>query len=84
MSKRLISQIISFVITFSLILFVQFNHTLAQNVPFYWEHINVNIDVEINGDLIVTEDQAYVFKSDYSNQRYTFLNIFLKKKGTLI
>ena len=36
--------------------------TQAQSeVPFYWEFINVDIDVQENGDMLITETQKYVF-----------------------
>lgn len=49
----------------------------AQNsqadIPFSWESINVDIDVQENGDMLIREEQTYVFKSDYSNQRYRYI-----------
>ena len=42
-------------------------------LPFYWESINVAIDVQDNGDMLVTETQKYVFNKEYSNQRYRYI-----------
>jgi len=37
--------------------------------PFYWDFINVDIDVQENGDMLITETQKYVFTSNYTNER---------------
>jgi hypothetical protein len=58
---------IFFVITFSL------NHAIAQSVPFYWEFMNVDIAVQNNGDMLITETQKYTFTGDYQNQRYRYI-----------
>lgn len=49
------------------------SHTLAQEVPFYWNYINVDLDVQTNGDILVTESQEYNFTADYKNQRYRYI-----------
>ena len=36
------------------------------NVPFYWEFINVGIEVQMNGDMWITETQTYVFTGVHS------------------
>lgn len=41
--------------------------------PFYWEFINVNIDVQENGDMLVTETQKYVFTGPHTNERYRWI-----------
>lgn len=28
--------------------------------PFYWDHIDVSIDVQANGDRLITEEQEYI------------------------
>jgi len=43
------------------------------NPPFYWEFINVDIDVQKNGDLVITETQKYVFQREHPNIRYRWL-----------
>jgi len=42
-------------------------------LPFYWDSINVEIDVQDNGDMLVTEAQKYVFNKEHSNQRYRYI-----------
>ena len=49
------------------------SHTLAQAVPFYWNYINVDLDLQTNGDILVTESQQYNFTADYKNQRYRYI-----------
>ncbi len=45
----------------------------ASDVPFYWNSIDVDIDVQQNGDMWVTETQEYVFIGDYKNERYRYI-----------
>ena len=45
----------------------------AQQLPFYWDNINVTIDVQTNGDMLVTEKQKYVFTADYNTERYRYI-----------
>jgi hypothetical protein len=47
--------------------------SLPSGYPFYWDSINVVIDLQPNGDMWVTETQKYVFDRTYSNQRYRYL-----------
>lgn len=44
-----------------------------ESSPFYWEFINVNMDVQNNGDMLIKETQKYVFTDSYSNQRYRYI-----------
>lgn len=55
------------------ILLVNISGSLAQQVPFHWNHINVEIDVQENGDMLVTENQEYEFTADYTNHRYRYI-----------
>jgi hypothetical protein len=48
---------------------------LAKQTPFYWDYVNVNIDVQTNGDMLITEEQKYVFNSQHSNQRYRYIRL---------
>lgn len=41
--------------------------------PFYWEFINVDIDVQENGDILITETQKYVFTRPYKNECYRWI-----------
>jgi hypothetical protein len=40
-----------------------------KGVPFYWNYINV----DLNGDMVVTESQQYNFTTDHTNQRYSYI-----------
>ena len=72
-NKRLIKKIV-FLLMASLSLFlVTVTHAAAQQLPFYWDNINVIIDVQTNGDMLVTETQKYVFTADYTNERYRYI-----------
>lgn len=42
-------------------------------LPFYWDFINVDITLESNGDMVVTETQKYTFTEDHTNQRYRYI-----------
>ena len=42
-------------------------------LPFYWDAIDIEIDVQDNGDMLVTETQQYVFNREYSNERYRYI-----------
>jgi len=41
--------------------------------PFYWDFINVDIALEADGDMVVTETQKYTFTADHINQRYRYI-----------
>ncbi len=43
--------------------------------PFYWEFINVEIDIQENRDMLVSETQKYVFTAPYTNKRYRWLSL---------
>jgi hypothetical protein len=45
----------------------------AQESPFHWEYINVNMDLQKDGDILVTETQKYVFDRNHSNRRYRYI-----------
>ncbi len=65
------------VVTLFIAFFLGFSTTIAQanisNLPFYWEFMNVDIEVQTNGDMLVTETQKYMFNSAHSNQRYRYI-----------
>ena len=42
----------------------------AGDEPFYWEFMNVEIDVQENGNMLVRETQKYVFTASHTNERY--------------
>ncbi|WP_256871719.1 DUF2207 domain-containing protein [Nostoc sp. TCL26-01] len=45
----------------------------AESAPFYWEFINVDIAVQPNGDMLVTETQKYNFTGDYNHLRSRYI-----------
>lgn len=57
------------------ITFLSFLNAFAKgSSPFHWDFINVDIELQKNGDMLITETQKYVFeKEDYSNQRYRYI-----------
>lgn len=52
---------------------ISVTHVNASDTPFYWDSINVDINVQQNGEMWVTETQHYVFKSSDDNQRYRYI-----------
>ena len=75
-TKRIIKISVFIIVGFFSSLCIFFgSNTLAQNTssPFYWDYINVGIDVQNNGDMLVTETQKYVFTKPHSNQRYRYI-----------
>ncbi|MBD2566751.1 DUF2207 domain-containing protein [Anabaena lutea] len=75
MNKFLMRRIGFSLIAVLMTVLITFTHAVAQELPFYWDYINVNIDVQSNGDMLITETQKYVFKSDYSTQRYRYIRL---------
>ena len=73
MNKRQFKKILYFFTTLLTIFLVTVTHVAAQEVPFYWENIDVIIDVQTNGDMLVTETQKYVFTADYNTERYRYI-----------
>ena len=45
----------------------------ADSAPFYWAVINVDIDVQDNGDMLITETQKYVFTAPCTDERYRWI-----------
>lgn len=45
------------------------------NAPFYWEYVNVDIEVEDNGDMWVIEEHKYVFTAAHTNERYRWISL---------
>ena len=72
-NKRHIKKIVFFLMTSLTIILVAVTHAAAQQLPFYWDNINVIIDVQTNGDMLVTETQKYVFTADYNTERYRYI-----------
>ncbi|WP_413167140.1 DUF2207 domain-containing protein [Capilliphycus salinus ALCB114379] len=44
-----------------------------ENYPFYWEFLNVNIDVQENGDMLVSETHKYVFTQPHTQERSRYI-----------
>jgi hypothetical protein len=73
MNKRLVKKIVFLLMAALTLFMVAVTHVAAQEIPFYWDNINVTIDVQTNGDMLVTETQKYVFTGNYRNQRYRYI-----------
>jgi Predicted membrane protein (DUF2207) len=43
--------------------------------PFYWEKMDVDLQLAESGDLLVTETQKYVFTDKYTNRRNRYIQI---------
>lgn len=72
-NKRLLKKIVFSLMASLSLLLVTVTHAAAQQLPFYWDNINVIIDVQTNGDMLVTETQKYVFTAAYNNERYRYI-----------
>lgn len=66
---KLVRRFFFFVSALLLTLTLSITDINAQTTPFLWEFINVDIAVQNNGDMLITETQKYTFTSDYNNQR---------------
>ena len=73
MNKQQLKKITYFLTILFTVFLVTVTHAAAQQLPFYWENINVLIDVQTNGDMLVTETQKYVFTADYNTERYRYI-----------
>ena len=66
--------VFGFVATMILFIITKDKTVSAQkSPPFYWEFMNVDIDVQENGNMLVTETQKYVFTAAHTNQRYRYI-----------
>jgi Predicted membrane protein (DUF2207) len=45
----------------------------SAQTPFRWNAINVDMDIQANGDMWVAEQQEYSFTEQYSTQRYRYI-----------
>jgi Predicted membrane protein (DUF2207) len=73
---QLISRAILFILSLSLSIFLGtiVVHGIP-DYPFYWEKIDVDLQLFESGDLLVTETQKYVFLDRYTNQRNRYIKI---------
>lgn len=58
---------------FLMLVMIAFSESVFAKDPFHWEFINVEIDLQENGDMLVKETQQYVFDSAYSDLRYRWI-----------
>ncbi|MEK0178938.1 hypothetical protein [Microcoleus anatoxicus] len=72
-NKRLLKKIVFLLIASLSLFLITVTHAAAQQVPFYWDNINVALEVQTNGDMLVTETQKYVFTAAYNNERYRYI-----------
>lgn len=61
------------VVAILVVILVPITHSRASEVPFFWNSIQVEMDVQPNGDMWVTETQHYIFTADYTNERYRYI-----------
>lgn len=73
MSKKLVDRLLLFCFTFVLGFTFTIHNVQAESAPFYWEFINVDIAVQPNGDMLVTETQKYNFIRDYNHLRSRYI-----------
>ncbi len=74
-TRQKIYQIIYSILLTILISFSCITPATAATYPYYlyWDFINVDIDVQTNGDMLITENQKYVFTKRGNNQRYRYI-----------
>ncbi len=65
-----------FILSFSLSILLGTTaiHATAAD-PFYWEKMDVDLQLVESGDLLVTETQKYVFTDKYTNRRNRYIQI---------
>ena len=61
-------------LSLSIILHPTALHAISAH-PFYWEKIDVDLQLVESGDLLVTETQEYVFTDVYTKQRNRYIQI---------
>ncbi len=76
MRFSLISKAILFILSLSFSIFAGTTAIQAASPhPFYWEKIDVDLQLVESGDLLVTETQKYVFTAPYTNQRTRYIQL---------
>jgi uncharacterized membrane protein YgcG len=76
MRLSLISRSVLFILSLGFSIFIgttALDATLPH--PFYWEKIDVDLQLVESGDLLVTETQKYVFTAPYTNQRTRYIQL---------
>lgn len=79
---KLIRKFFFFASALLLTLTLSISDINAQTTPFFWEFINVDIAVQNNGDMLVSETQKYTFTSNHTNQRYRYIPLDKVKQIT--
>jgi Predicted membrane protein (DUF2207) len=76
MRSTSILRAVIFILSLSLSLLVGTTaiHATAAD-PFYWEKMDVDLQLFESGDLLVTETQKYVFTDKYTNRRNRYIQI---------
>ena len=69
-----IRQIVSYILLITLIYLSNIAPAEA-GYPyyFYWDFINVDINIQKNGDMVITENQKYVFTKPGRSERYRYI-----------
>ena len=76
--KNRLNRTTTIITSFLIVVFITLGAALpgfAHNSPFYWDFINVNLNIQDNGDILVTEEQKYVFTDLHSPQHYRFFKL---------
>jgi Predicted membrane protein (DUF2207) len=73
MNKKWVQRSILASVVLLFVIFTSSLGAIAQSSPFHWEYINVNMDVQKNGDILVTETQKYIFDRQHTNRRYRYI-----------
>jgi len=75
--RGMLAFLLSLRLSLLILLFVAFPpvhvDSAINSLPFYWEFINVDIEVLEDGDMLVTETQKYVFTAANTNERYRWI-----------
>jgi uncharacterized membrane protein YgcG len=72
-TMKAVKFLFAFLLGIALILLPVLPLTAQTTSPFYWDFINVDMEVQENGDMLVTETQKYVFTASHTNQRYRYI-----------
>ena len=76
MKLSLINRAVLFILSLSFSVFIGTTAVQATSPhPFYWEKIDVNLQLIESGDLLVTETQKYVFTAPYTNLRTRYIQL---------
>jgi len=68
-------RVLSLLLVSGIFLVTAVSSVRAGSEPFYWDFVNVEIDVQENGDMRITETQKYVFPKAYKTERSRCVSI---------